>query len=262
MTTRVLLVDDEPVARRRMRRYLAADSSVTIVGECADGRSAVTAIRALRPDVVLLDVQMPELDGFAVLRALSPAEWPAVIFVTAFDRYALSAFDLHAIDYLLKPFTRDRFALALARAKDRIAAQRSDDRLAALLHRLRLTPRSPSRVAVRSRNRIIVIDWADVDWIEAADNYVKLHVGRSEYLLRNTLAALERELDTDQFVRVHRSSIVRMDRITELIPESHGDFTLRLRGGGEVMLSRTFRDRVESRLGPRNVTGRSGRSGR
>ncbi|MGH9387447.1 MAG: LytR/AlgR family response regulator transcription factor [Vicinamibacterales bacterium] len=249
MTTRVLLVDDEAVARRRMRRYLASESTITIVGECADGRSAVTAIRTLRPDVVLLDVQMPELDGFAVLYELSPSEWPAVIFVTAFDRYALRAFDLHAIDYLLKPFTRDRFALALARAKARLRDRESDDKLLALAEQLRAAPRAPSRVAVRSRNRIVVIDWADVDWIEAADNYVKLHVGRVEYLLRNTLAALEKQLDSHQFVRVHRSSMVRIDRITELVPETHGDFTLRLRDGSAIALSRTFRERAERALG-------------
>ncbi len=151
MTTRLLLVDDEAVARRRLRRYLAHDGSAIIVGECADGASAVTAIRTLRPDIVLLDVQMPELDGFDVLRALAPDEWPAVIFVTAFDRYALRAFDLHAIDYLLKPFTRERFALALARAKDRIRGRESGDRLVALVEQLRTAPRAPGRVAVPKR---------------------------------------------------------------------------------------------------------------
>ena len=249
MSTRVLLVDDEAVARQRMRRYLALDDSLSIVGECGDGISAVNAIRSLRPDIVLLDVQMPELDGFGVLRALSPKEWPAVIFVTAFDRYALQAFDLHAIDYLLKPFTRDRFALAVMRAKERIRGRQRDGALAALVEQLRTTQDRPSRVAVRSRNRIVVIDWADVDWIEAADNYVKLHVGRTDYLLRNTLAALEKELDGRNFVRVHRSSMVQVDRIRELVPESHGDFTLRLRDGAELTLSRTFRERVERTLG-------------
>jgi two-component system, LytTR family, response regulator len=195
MTTTLLLVDDEAVARRRMRRYVELDDSFRIVGECSDGRSAVTAIRSLRPDIVLLDVQMPELGGFDVLRALSPDELPAVIFVTAFDRYALQAFDLHAIDYLLKPFTGERFALALARAKERLRGRGTDDKLAALVDQLRSTHDRPARIAVRHRNRIVVIDWTDVDWIESADNYVKLHVGQTEYLLRNTLAALEKELD-------------------------------------------------------------------
>ena len=249
MTLRVLLVDDEAVARRRMRRYLASHDAFAIAGECADGASALSAIRAERPDIVLLDVQMPELDGFGVLRALAPSELPAIIFVTAFDRYALRAFDLHAIDYLLKPFTRERFALALTRAKERLGGRESDGRLAALVAQLRSSFEGPSRVAVRSRQRIVVIDWADVDWIEAADNYVKLHVGRTEYLLRNTLAAVEKERDERIFVRVHRSAIVQVDRIKELVPETHGDFTLRLRDGAEVTLSRTFRERVEKTLG-------------
>ncbi len=249
MTTSVLLVDDEAVARRRMRRYLAFDDSFTIVGECGDGRSAVDAIRSLRPDIVLLDVQMPELDGFDVLRALPRDALPAVIFVTAFDRYALQAFDLHAIDYLLKPFARERFALALARAKERLRGRGTDNQLAALVEQLRSRRDRPSTVAVRHRHRIVVIAWEDVDWIESADNYVKLHVGRTEYLLRSTLAALEKELDSHRFVRVHRSAIVQVDRIKELVPETHGDFTLRLRDGSELTLSRTFRERVERTLG-------------
>jgi two-component system, LytTR family, response regulator len=249
MTTRVLLVDDEAVARRRLRRYLAHDDSVAIVGECADGASAVSAIRTLRPDIVLLDVQIPELDGFDVLRSLTPEELPAVIFVTAFDRYALRAFDLHAIDYLLKPFTRERFALALARAKDRLRDRESDDRLAALVEQLRAAPRTPGRVAVRSGPRIVVINWADVDWIEAADNYVTLHVGRTQYLLRSTLTALEGKLDAHQFVRIHRSAMVQVDRVTELVSETHGDFTVRLRDGSALTLSRTFRERLERALG-------------
>ncbi len=249
MTVRVLLVDDEAVARRRMRRYLAAESGVLVVGECGDGAAAVEAIHILGPDIVLLDVQMPELDGFGVLQALPPDERPAVIFVTAFDRYALRAFDLHAIDYLLKPFTRERFALALARAKERVARRDRDDRLAALVEQLRTAPRRRARVAVRGANQITLVDWADVDWIEAADNYVTLHVGSKEYLLRNTLVGLEKELDASQFVRIHRSAIVQIDRIIELVPEPHGDVTLHLRDGVHLTLSRTFRERVERALG-------------
>jgi two-component system LytT family response regulator len=248
VTARVLVVDDEAVARRRMRRYLAADGDVVVVGECGDGASAVDAIRRLKPDIVLLDVQMPELDGFAVLHALRPPELPAIVFVTAFDRYAVRAFDLHAIDYLLKPFSRDRFDLALARAKARIASRARDKRLASLIEHLRTTSSHPTRVAVPSAHRLVMLDWVDVDWIEAADNYVKLHVGRTEYLLRRTLTSLEQQLDATQFVRVHRSAIVQVDRIVELRPESHGDSTLRLRGGHSLTLSRTFRERVERLL--------------
>jgi two-component system LytT family response regulator len=249
MILRVLVADDEAVARRRIRRYLGSDGTVTVVGECADGRAAVDAIRALVPDLVFLDVQMPELDGFEVLQAITPASRPAIVFVTAFDRYAIRAFDLHAIDYLLKPFTQDRFTLALSRAKERVASRARDGNLTTLIEQVHLARRAPARVAVHRGSRIVVIDWADVDWIEAADNYVTLHVGSAEYLLRNTLTALDRELDTARFVRVHRSAIVQIDRIVELVPETHGDFTLRLRDGSRVSLSRTFRDRVERAVG-------------
>jgi two-component system LytT family response regulator len=244
MTLRVLVADDEAVARRRIRRYLSADEEVTLIGESADGAAAVDAIRALAPDVVFLDVQMPELDGFEVLRALGSAPLPAVVFVTAFDRYALQAFDLHAIDYLLKPFTRERFDLALSRAKARAGRPDADIALATLLQHIQERPHHPSRVAVRQADRLVVIDWADVDWIEAADNYAALHTRSAEYLLRSTMAALEQELDPGQFVRIHRSTIVRIDRIAELYPESHGDFTVRLRSGQRLAMSRTFRDRV------------------
>jgi two-component system LytT family response regulator len=245
MSARVLIVDDEAVARRRVRRYLAADPQMSIVGECADGAAAVQAIATLAPDLVFLDVQMPELDGFSVLAALPPASLPAVIFVTAFDRYALRAFDLHAIDYLLKPFSKERFSAALDRAKAHLAGRERDSRLTALLEQLRHTPRAPSRVAVPSGDRLVVISWSSVDWIEAADNYVKLHAGAAEHLLRQTLAALEKELEPAEFVRIHRSAMVRIDRIAELFPESHGDFTVRLRDGTRLPMSRTFREKVE-----------------
>jgi len=245
MTARVLIVDDEAVARRRVRRYLAADPTMTLIGECADGAAAVNAIATLSPDLVFLDVQMPELDGFAVLSALPAAAIPAVIFVTAFDRYALRAFERHAIDYLLKPFSKERFTAALDRAKAHLAGRERDGRLVALLEQWRQSAYAPARVAVPSGDRIVVVTWSNVDWIEAADNYVKLHVGPTEYLLRHTLTALEKELDASQFVRIHRSTIVRIDGVAELFPESHGDFTVQLKGGVRLAMSRTFRERVE-----------------
>jgi len=247
VSTRVLIVDDEIVARRRIRRLLAAEADVTIVGECADGRSALDAIAAHHPDIVFLDVQMPELDGFDLVQALSAP--PAIVFVTAFDRYALKAFDVHAIDYLLKPFSAERFRTALARARTRARDASQAGALSALVEQLRARHRYPARVAVPTGDRIVVVDWADVDWIEAADNYVKLHVGAKEYLLRDTVAALEKTLDPDRFIRVHRSVIVQIDRIAELHPESHGDFTLRLRSGTQLSLSRTFSKKVVSAFG-------------
>jgi len=245
MTVRVLIVDDETVARRRIRRLLAGEPDVTVVGECADGASAVRAITRDRPDVAFLDVQMPELDGFDVVQAISPKDLPAVVFVTAFDRYALRAFDVHAIDYLLKPFTRERFQTALSRARDRLDRRGRDHNIAALLEHLRAKRRYPDRVAVRAADHFIVVDWRDVDWIEAADNYVKLHLGAKQLLVRDTLTSIERQLNPDRFARIHRSAIVQLDRIAELHPAGHGDAEVILRGGTRLTLSRTCRERVQ-----------------
>jgi two-component system, LytTR family, response regulator len=237
-----LIVDDEAVARRRIRRLLATDPEIFVIGECDDGDAAVDTIAREHPDLVFLDIQMPERDGFAVVEALDPAALPAIVFVTAFDRYALRAFDVHAIDYLLKPFTPERFRTAVQRAKERIQGRSLDSGLVSLAQALRDRPRYASRVPVKTGGKIVLLDLAAVDWIEAADNYVRLHVGTREYLHRETLAALEKQLDPERFARVHRSTIVQLDRIVELHPASHGDMDVVLRSGTIVSLSRTFRD--------------------
>jgi two-component system LytT family response regulator len=239
-----LIVDDEGVARRRIRRLLASEPDVQIVGECADGTCAVRAIANDKPDMVFLDVQMPELDGFEVVMSIAASERPGIVFVTAFDRYALRAFDVHAVDYLLKPFTRDRFRAALARARDQRARRGRDPRVDALLTDLHGQRRFSARVAVRVGEKFIVVRWHDVDWIEGADNYVKLHVGAREFLLRETLASLEHQLDPDLFARIHRSAIVQVDRIAEIYPATHGDADVVLRSGTRLALARTWRDRV------------------
>jgi two-component system LytT family response regulator len=244
MTLRILIVDDESVARRRIRRLLAAERDLTVIGECGDGESAIASITADRPDLVFLDVQMPERDGFEVLQAIPPPELPAILFVTAFDRYALRAFDVHAIDFLLKPFTRERFRIALARARERLERRDRDAGLAALAASLRERQRYLSRVPVRTAGRIVLVDLATVDWLEAADNYVRLHVHKREYLLRETLMSLEAQLDPDRFARIHRSVIVQIDRIVELHRATHGDFDVLLRDGTRLTLSRTWRDRL------------------
>jgi two-component system LytT family response regulator len=246
---RALIVDDEALARRRIRRLLAADAHVAVVGECADGASALEAIAALRPDLVFLDVQMPELDGFEVLQRIGGPDLPAIVFVTAFDRYALRAFDVHAIDYLLKPFTRERFRTALARVRERLGRQAGQPGLAALAAELRARPRPLARVAVRVKDRIVLIEASAIDWIDAADNYVRLHAGAAEYLLRETLSGLETQLDPDRFVRIHRSTIVQLDRVRELYPATHGDYDVVLRDGTRLTLSRTWRERLERALG-------------
>ena len=248
MKLRAVIADDEAVARKRVRRLLSSDEGITVVAECADGASAVETITKEQPDLVFLDVQMPELDGFDVLRRLDSSSLPAIVFVTAHDRYALRAFDVHAIDYLLKPFTRERFRLAVDRARDRIRRRGIDEGLASLADALRSQPRYLSRVSVRTAGRIVLVDLATVDWIEAADNYVRLHCGSREYLLRETLSSLEKQLDPERFARIHRSAIVQIDRILELHPASHGDMDVRLKGGHTLPLSRNFRDSLRQVL--------------
>ncbi|HET9704443.1 MAG TPA: response regulator [Vicinamibacterales bacterium] len=252
MSMTVVIVDDEPPARARIRRLLKAHDDVDIVGECGDGAAAVQTIEAMRPDLVFLDVQMPELDGFDVLRALEVPHLPAVIFVTAFDRYAIRAFEVHALDYVLKPVEADRLDAALAHARERLGEQRSAaGAMSSLLQTLARDRPYLARIPVRSEGRVKVVALHEVEWISAADNYVTLHAGRREYLVRDTIAALERQLDPAQFVRVHRSTIVRLDSIGELVPDAHGDFRIRLRSGAELALSRSYRSRVESRFGRR-----------
>ena len=247
---RVLIVDDEPVARRRIRRLLRADPGVNVIGEAADGAAAVRAIVEQQPDLVFLDVQMPELDGFGVLQRLGPARIPRVVFVTAFDQYALRAFEVHAVDYLLKPFTPERLLEATARARRLLAhADRHEDpRLAALLQELREHPRYLRRLPAHAGTRIVLIETGEIDWLQAADNYVLVHAGGREYLMRETLTRLEHELDPQEFVRIHRSALVRFDRIGDLLPTVHGDFRVTLKNGVQLTLSRNYRDRVERAL--------------
>ena len=248
MTLRTLIVDDEAPARRRLRRLLLIEGDITIVGECGDGASALLAIGSLNPDLVLLDVQMPEQDGFAVVQALSPDAMPAILFVTAFDRYALRAFDVHAVDYLLKPFTAERFRTALARARERIAARAGQQAVANLAAALHNRPASIARVPVRVGTRTLFIDVRGIDWLDAADNYVRLHAGGKEYLARETLASLEAQLDPERFARIHRSAIVQIDRVVELRPTTHGDAEIRLRDGTRLAVSRTWREGLDRAL--------------
>ena len=253
MTIRVVLVDDEVPARARLRRLLGAHGDIDILGECGDGASAVQAIESSTPDLVLLDIQMPELDGFDVLQALEMPRLPEIIFVSAFDQYALRAFRVHALDYVLKPVEAERLSEALDHARLRLRERRStaDPGLSGLLRELTKDRPYLTRVPVRSEGRVRVIDLADVDWIAAADNYVALHSGGREYLVRDTIAGFEQRLDPKDFVRIHRSTIVRLDRIAELLPDLHGDYQVRLKGGATLGLSRTFRPRLEERFGRR-----------
>jgi two-component system LytT family response regulator len=238
MTLRSLIVDDEPLARRRLKTLLRAEPQVEVVGEAEDGDAAVDAIRKLRPDLVFLDVQMPGLDGFGVLDQVGLDRVPAVIFVTAYDRYALQAFDAHAVDYLLKPFDRARLREAIARA---VKLSDSDELLQRVYSLLARAAKRPlRRVLVRSAGRIHFVSTSEIDWIEAAGHYVTLHAGRQAHLLRETMAALAARLDADRFVRVGRGTIVNLDAVRELQPASHGDLDVVLRNGTRLRASRRY----------------------
>jgi two-component system LytT family response regulator len=256
MTLRVLIIDDEELARQRIRRLLAREEDVEVVGEASDGAQAVESIRSLGPDLVFLDVQMPEVDGFAVLERLRPSPVPAVVFVTAHDDYAVRAFEVHAVDYLRKPFDAARFREAFSRARGRVAGAGAEERarrLEALLAQVEThPPKSRERFMVRSDGRLYFVRIDDIDWVEAAGNYVKLHVGRDTHLMRETMAGIEKMLDPSRFLRIHRSAIVNLDRVREMQPWFSGEYTVILRDGTQLRLSRVYRDRLETWMhGPR-----------
>jgi len=271
---RTVLVDDEPLAREGLRVRLEREDDIEIVGEADDGQSAVDAILSLRPDLVFLDVQMPGFDGFEVVSRIASTHLPTIVFVTAYDRYALRAFEVHALDYVLKPIAHRRFQEALRRARHELTRRerdavpsaegngaRDDDSLAAVADRLRRLldereggsgspvvaidgPRYAVRFTVRDGDRYVLVRAADVDWAEASANYVRLHVGPRTYQMRTTMSDLERQLDPVQFTRIHRSAIVNLDRIREIRPEWHGEYEVALTTGTTLRLSRGYRDRL------------------
>jgi two-component system LytT family response regulator len=237
---RVIIVDDERLARERVRTLLEAAGGVEVVAECAGGREAVEAIDAERPDLVFLDVQMPDLNGFEVLQAVGPDRLPAVVFVTAYDEYALRAFEVHALDYLLKPIDPERFAGALAHALQAVRSRGkapADRRLLDLLDALGEREQRLDRLVVRSQGRIFFLKPAEIDWIEADGKYARLHVGKEAYVVRHALKRLAVRLRDHGFVRVHRSAIVNADRIKELQPWFHGEYVVILRDGTKLTSS-------------------------
>jgi two-component system, LytTR family, response regulator len=251
---RTLIVDDEPAAREGMRHLLAADPEIALAGECSNGREAVAAIRDTSPDLAFLDVQMPELDGFGVLREVGVERAPAVVFVTAFDQYALRAFDVHAIDYLLKPFTDDRFRQSLDRAKQLVRQGRLGDlsrKLAALLDNDESAPAPHylDRLVVKSGGKVTLLPVGEIEWIDAEGDYVRIHVGKTWHLLRETMKNLEDQLDAARFVRIHRSTIVNLEKVKELQPFFRGEYVVVLHNGTTLKLSRGYRDNLEARLG-------------
>ena len=249
---RTLIVDDEPLARERLATLLQAEPDIELVGQCRDGEEAVTAIQDHTPDLVFLDVQMPQMNGFEVIEAIGTDQMPLVIFVTAYDQHALKAFQVRALDYLLKPFDRERFTEALARARKQIERNETGDigkRLLALVKDLRKDQPRSDRLVVKSGGRLYFLRVDEIDWVEAAGNYVRLHVGTTSHLLRETMNAIEGRLDPEKFFRIHRSRIVNMERIQELQPWLNGEYAVLLRTGTRLTLSRGYREKLQERLG-------------
>jgi two-component system, LytTR family, response regulator len=247
-----LIVDDEPLARERVRELLRDDPDVESIRECRNGREAVAAMEERPADLVFLDVEMPELDGFGFLRALPAGSAPVVIFVTAYDRYAVRAFESQAFDYLLKPFDRDRFDETLARAKRRSGDSASVRELLARVRELqgeRRAVRPAGRLAVRAGRRILFLKSEEIDWIEAEGNYVRLHTGKQSHLLRETIGRIHEKLDAARFRRIHRSTIVNIERVRELQPSFHGDYRVILDDGTQLTLSRSYRDLIDELAG-------------
>jgi two-component system LytT family response regulator len=249
---RVLIVDDEPLARKRLRELLKDDHEIAIIGECANGAETISATRELAPELIFLDVQMPGIDGLAVSETFDGKQSPLVIFVTAFEQYAVRAFDVQAVDYLLKPFDRARFTQAMRRAKERLREKRHDDvnqQILGLLSEIKDKPQYLDRLVIKNNDRVFVLKTDEIDWIEAEGNYVRVHFGKQSSLVRETLTRLASQLDPRKFPRIHRSRLVNIDRIQELQPWSHRDWRIILRNGAELRLSRNYRDQLHHLLG-------------
>lgn len=248
---RALIVDDEPLARRRIKSLLAHDSTVDVIGECSDGYKAVTSITQLTPDLVFLDVQMPAMNGFDVIKTIGPEQMPTVIFVTAYDQYALKAFEVNALDYLLKPFDRRRFQKTLERAKAMVRGLQNgnvNNQLLSLLGNLRREQEMPDRFIIKSGGRVVFLRAEEIDWMRAVGNYIRLQVGRDSHLMRETMTGMEANLNPDRFMRIHRSTIVNLDRVKEVQPWTKGEYVVIMRDGTRLIMSRRYRERLNERL--------------
>ncbi len=247
MRVKTIIVDDEPLARERISQLLGKDSDFEIVSECADGLAAISAINECQPDLIFLDVEMPEISGFDVLRELDAERMPAIVFVTAFDQYTIQAFDANAVDYLLKPFSEERFRQAVSRARQHLQLKSGNDygqRLLRLFDHFSLNKGFLERLIVSHKNRLILIPVSDVDWIESYGNYLKIHTGDKTYLLRQTMKNLETRINPEKFLRIHRATLVNLDRIKELQPMFGRQYAVILRDDTELTLSRNYRKAV------------------
>ncbi len=252
---RIIIADDEQLARQKLRLLLDSESQVEVVAECHNGMQTLSAIRTGRPDLLLLDIQMPDLDGFQVLSEVSPAEMPVVIFTSAYDQYAIRAFEAHALDYLLKPFDQERLHHAIERArfelwnaKGRDITSRILDMLSQVKTEKQIVPEYDGRLVIKTKGRIIFLNLEEIDWIEASANYVRLNVGRESYLFRETISRISERLNPNDFIRIHRSMIVNVQKIKELIPVNSGEYIVVLKSGKELSCSRGYRATVQQMI--------------
>lgn len=245
---RTVIADDERLARQKLLILLQSEPMIKVVAECQDGRQTVSAIRSLRPDMLLLDIQMPDLDGFQVLSEIPVDEMPVVIFTSAYDQYAIRAFEANALDYLLKPFDQERLHHAVERAQSELRKSRDREithRILNLLSQVRSvaspTPEADNRLVIKANGRVVFLDLDNIEWVEAAANYVRLNVGKESYLFRETISRISERLDANHFVRIHRSTIVNVRKIKELIPVNSGEYVVVLKSGRELSCSRGYR---------------------
>ncbi len=245
---RTLIADDEPLALERIRTALAAEPAFDLVAVCTDGDDALDSIRQHRPDVAFLDIDMPGKNGFEVVKGLEPDETPHVVFVTAFNDYAVKAFDVHAIDYLLKPLDQDRFNLTVKRLKQLMESADADDysdRLTEVVRTVEAQRPLADRIMVKTDGKLLFLKTDEIDWIDAAGNYVQLHTADKTYLSRDTMNNMESKLDPNRFLRIHRSTIVNLDRIKEMQPWFHGEYQVRLTNGTKLYMSRSYRQKID-----------------
>ena len=250
--TSCLIIDDEKLARELLTEFLENFPEIELAGEASNGTDGIALIDKMKPDLIFLDVQMPEVGGFEVLSSLGNRPLPHVIFVTAYDQYAVRAFEVHALDYLLKPFDQERFDVSWRRAKEQIIRERNggtDQRILALLEELKAGNKYLERLVIKAAGRIYFLETSEIDWIEAEGNYVSVHSAKKTHLLRETISSLEAQLDPKKFVRIHRSSIIHVDRIHELQPWFHGEYRIILQDGTQLTLSRNHRDKLQEALG-------------
>lgn len=245
-----IIVDDEPLARQRLRNLIKEDEELRILEECENGYEAVNVLKQSTPDILFLDIQMPEINGFEVLNQIEYLKIPAIIFVTAYNEYAIRAFEVHALDYLLKPFDKHRFVIAVERAKLHVRSLysgQSERRLQSLVNEMNMKEKLPisKRIMIKTSGRVYFIEFDEIDWIEADGNYVKIHTGEKSHMIRETMNHLEQKLDASKFSRIHRSAIVNIDKIKELQPWFHGDYTILLYSGKKLTMSRNYKELLQ-----------------